>query len=122
MARAIDVPHIAFPMRLDAAGALVTNEQDSLDEVQQCVLVLLRTPLGARPLAPGVGVADPTFTDGIDPEALTATLTNVETGEPRADVQVTVQPVDQAGRQPIAIAIGLADDARGIDPDSRDTL
>jgi hypothetical protein len=120
MARRIDVPHIAFPMRLTDAGELATTEQDSINEVQQCVLVLLRTPLGARPLAPGVGVADPTFSAGVDASALEVTLTDAQFGEPRASVQITAAPVTEAGQQGVAIAVGLADDSRGIDPESGD--
>lgn len=40
-----DIPHIAFPPRL-AGSRLVTFEQDTPEEVQACVITLLRTPKG----------------------------------------------------------------------------
>lgn len=40
-----DIPHIAFPPRLTGTR-LLTYEQDSPEEIKQCVLNLLRTPRG----------------------------------------------------------------------------
>lgn len=99
-----EIPHLAFPLRL-AADGLAVVEQDELDDVRQCVHVLLRTPLGARPLAPDVGVEDPTFSTGIDPEALTA---QIEEQEDRARVTITASGPDETGEQNVTIAVAVA--------------
>jgi phage baseplate assembly protein W len=105
----IDIPQLTYPLAL-TGGDFAQVEQGTLDDVRQNVLVLLRTPLGVRPLAPDVGVQDPTFTT-VDPEALQATLTDADTGEPRARVTVTADPIDPAGEQRVAVDVALADDA-----------
>lgn len=105
----IEIPHIAFPLRQAPAadgGGLVEVEQDTIDDVRQCVHVLLRTPLGVRPLAPQVGVEDPTFTR-VDGDVLAATL---EDQEDRAAVTVTASPVDATGEQQIEVLVALADE------------
>lgn len=101
-----EVPQLAFPLRIDpATGDFAVVEQDSLDDVRQCVYTLMLTPLGVRPLAPDIGVEDPTFSAGVDPDALAATL---EEQEPRATVTVTANPVAGTGEQQITVEVGLA--------------
>lgn len=102
-----DIPHLAYPLRLAPDGTFAVVEQDGIDDVRQCVHVLLRTPLGARPLAPQIGVEDPTFTSGVDPDELQQTL---EEQEDRATVTVTTTPVDPTGEQQITVEVALADD------------
>lgn len=110
MARNVDIPHIVWPLRLDSTGRLQVHDQDSLEEVRQNVQILLRTPLGARPLAPDVGIPDPTFTRGIDAYDLTTRLTDEDTGEPRAIVDIQTNPIDGSGRQQTQITVTLAAD------------
>jgi phage baseplate assembly protein W len=112
-----DAPHLAWPLRMTTAGSLKVVAQDSLADVQQCVHILLRTPLGYRPLAPDVGVPDPTFTDGINATALAARLMHERNGEPRADVTVDAPPPDATGGQPVRIRVRLADPDVFGDPD-----
>jgi phage baseplate assembly protein W len=107
---AVEVPHLKFPLRL-VNGALATVEQDSLDEVRQCVFRLVRTPRGARPLAPEVGVDDPSFTAGVDPDVLASQLMDDENGEPRAQVTATATGPDGDGRQKVRLAVALAQNA-----------
>lgn len=101
-----DVPHLGFPLRLGADGDLACVEQDSYEDVRSCVHVLLRTPRGVRPLAPQVGVEDPTF-HGVDADELAAEL---EAQEDRARVVVTAASVDASGEQQVTVEVGLADD------------
>lgn len=117
-----DRPHLAFPLELSDDGRLVVHEQDTLEDVRSCVRVLLRTPLGARPLAPDVGVPDPTFTRGINPPVLKRTLEHPDNGEPRADVTVRALDPLPSGQQQVSIGVDLADEPRGIDPDAIDQL
>jgi phage baseplate assembly protein W len=100
----LPVPHLAWPLRLTADGTFLTVEQDSLDDVRQCVAVLLNTPRGVRPLAPDVGIEDPTFA-GADPDGLQQTL---EEQEPRATLTVTAGPPDATGEQTVQIIVDLA--------------
>jgi phage baseplate assembly protein W len=102
-----EIPHLAFPLRLDG-GSFAVVEQDTVEDVRQCVHVLLRTPLGIRPLAPEVGVDDPTFTEGVDGDALAAQL---EEQEPRAVVTVTTSPIDERGEQVLEVRVALAGEA-----------
>lgn len=104
---AIERPHLAWPLRRAADGSLAAVEQDTIDDVRRCVRVLLRTPLGARPLSPATGVPDPTFSAGLDAAELEQTLTS-EDNEPRSDVRVTTAPVNASGRQKPQIRVGLA--------------
>lgn len=80
-----DVPHLTWPARL-SGGSLACVEQDTLEEVRQSVDNLLRTPLGARPLAEDYGLADPTFTTGLDVDEV---IDQAAEYEPRADIEVT---------------------------------
>lgn len=115
-------PHLAYPLELDAAGRLKVHEQDTLEDVRSCVRVLMRTPIGARALAPLVGVPDPTFTKGVNAGVLRRILEHPVNGEPRARVSVRALRPLATGEQQVSIAIDLADDPRGIDPDATDQL
>jgi phage baseplate assembly protein W len=75
-----EVPHFAFPFRLEN-GSVAVQEQDTTDEVAQCVQVLLATPLGERDEQPDYGITDPTFQADIDQQEI---LTAVAEWEPRA--------------------------------------
>ncbi len=101
------VPHLAFPLRRAPAGELLAVEQDTLEDVRQCVHVLLRTPRGARPLAPDVGIEDPTFTSGVQAEVLQAQL---EDDEDRAHVDVAAGRVGPTGAQAVQVNVQLRED------------
>lgn len=79
----VRVPHFAFPLRF-VNGAAVVNEQDSLDDIRDCVRAILSYPVGSRIEAPEFGVPDQTFVErGADPAAVIAA---VQRWEPRADL------------------------------------
>jgi phage baseplate assembly protein W len=98
-----DVPHLAWPLRMDGTS-LADVEQDTIDDVRQCVNVLLHTPPGARPLAPDVGIEDLAFA-GVDGEVLAAQL---EDQEDRATVRIVVAPTDETGEQVAELHVSLA--------------
>jgi phage baseplate assembly protein W len=104
------VPHLVFPLRQAPSGALAVLEQDTLDDVRQCVHVLMLTPLGYRPLAPEVGIADPTFTAGIDAAELESQL---EEQEARARVTVATPGPDAGGQQQVVVRVALVGDEEG---------
>lgn len=61
----LESPHIALPLRLNAGGTrVVCVEQDSEDEIFDCVEVLIRTPHGSRIDLPDYGLRDQEFTMG----------------------------------------------------------
>ena len=57
------VPHFSLPLRIIDGRAQV-NEQDSFDDIRDCVEAVVRCPLGYRPEAPTFGVRDQTFVEG----------------------------------------------------------
>lgn len=102
-----DIPHLVWPLRLAASGQLADVEQDSLDDVRQAVRVLRSTPLGVRPLAPDIGLEDPTFASRVDPDLLTAVL---EEQEDRARLTITAADIDETGEQIVTVHVALAAD------------
>jgi len=87
----IDEPHISYPFRLNAAGTgAVAVEQDSEEEIMDCVEVLIRTPLGFRLEAPDYGVRPQEFREGgADIEEIN---TAINEWEDRAHVIIERQP------------------------------
>jgi phage baseplate assembly protein W len=58
-----DVPHLRFPLRL-IGTKLDQVEQDSADDIQQCIATILSTPLGFSDQLPKLGITDQTFYEG----------------------------------------------------------
>ena len=59
------IPHLRIPFRITSSGAADVVEQDSIDDVAQCVEVLLRTRPGDRPEVPEYGIDEPLFGEGV---------------------------------------------------------
>lgn len=77
-----DASHFAWPFSV-VDGDIATVEQDSLEQIEQCVEVILRTPVGSRIDAPGFGRPDELFEQlGPEPSA-EAFVAAVERDEPR---------------------------------------
>lgn len=68
----VQVPHLAFPFRFGADGAARVLEQDTQEEVEQCVKVLVLTQRGERLEVPDFGIEEPAFQTGVDLEAIRA--------------------------------------------------
>lgn len=95
------IPHPAIPPRLRPDGGLVEVEQDSPDEIYQCVTAVLLTPAGSRMDLPDMGLTDPLWTDmdsQADVERIRAQLDPRGGYETRLEVLATERPdlVDQA--------------------------
>jgi hypothetical protein len=89
-----DIPHFAFPFRVDG-GRVVVNEQDTSDDVVTCVVAVMLCPTGYRTELPEFGIDDPTFREGgPDQEAI---ATAIQRWEPRADalLQLAGVPLDE---------------------------
>ena len=84
-----DVPHFSYPFRFTTPQAAVT-EQDSLDEIADCVLVTLLCPAGFRVELPEFGVPDLTFTQ--QPVDIDTLREAVDFWEPRALATFDTQP------------------------------
>jgi phage baseplate assembly protein W len=80
-----NVPHLAFPFGLTRDGSVGTVPQDTLEEITQCVQVLLGTALGSREDLLEYGISDPTFAV-LDTDAISAAIAE---WEPRAVVKLT---------------------------------
>lgn len=75
------VPHFSLPFRIVAGTAAVT-EQDTLEEIADCVEAIIRTPAGTRLELPEFGIPDQSFSlNGADPAPI---VTAVQQWEPRA--------------------------------------
>lgn len=59
------VPHFSLPFRFIQQGkgypTAAVNEQDTADEVADCVEAILRYEIGSRAEKPEFGITDPTF-------------------------------------------------------------
>ena len=76
-----DVPHFSLPFRFMSPYAAV-SEQDSIDEIADCVYAVLVCPQGFRVELPDFGLLDPTFsTPRVDENEIREALT---LWEPRA--------------------------------------
>lgn len=75
-----DPPKIKMPFKIVGTG-IALIEQDSIDEIGQCVYVVLATPLGSRAVDPEFGLDDQAHVkNGARLEDLTDAI---EASEPR---------------------------------------
>lgn len=93
-------PHSSISLRewfpRGKSSALVVD-QDSTDEVVQCVLAILRTRLGQRQLGEDMGIPDYTFAD--DTEDYEEILTALTEWEPRALTAMSVEELEDVIRK-----------------------
>lgn len=62
----VQIPHFAFPFQLDRNGAVEVVEQDTYEEIEQNVHVLLITDRGQRMEVPDFGIDDLVFQTAVD--------------------------------------------------------
>jgi hypothetical protein len=79
----LKAPHLKHPFRV-VDGIVAQVEQDSAEEIEQCVEAVLRTPVGSRIEEPEYGLVDPTFEQLPPNPSAEAYLTAVAKWEPRA--------------------------------------
>jgi hypothetical protein len=56
-----DVPHFDYPFRFVTGGHAAVVEQDSAEDVLNCVTAIVKTKVGDRIESPTFGIPDPTF-------------------------------------------------------------
>jgi hypothetical protein len=82
------VPHLAIPFAIAYDGSAQVVEQDTSEDIVQCVAMLVGSRPGDRLLVPGYGTPDPTFTGlQVGPVRRSASR-----WEPRATLSVQVDP------------------------------
>lgn len=80
---AVEIPHFSLPFRRDLNGRAVVVEQDSDEEIVDCVEVLLSTEKGSREEIPEYGIPDQVFRqNGADLAQIGA---SIDRWEPRAE-------------------------------------
>lgn len=91
MNTAVDIPHLKVPFKIDANGAAVVD-QDSDDEIIQCVDAICRTPRGLRLDSPDFGIDEVVLREnGPDRDKLQRAILY---WEPRARVAIDIQSPD----------------------------
>lgn len=56
-----DTPHFAFPMQRAPTGAIATVEQETVGEIEACVLAIVHTRAGELDDQPDFGLSEYTF-------------------------------------------------------------
>lgn len=89
---AIKVPHFAIPLRFTPGLGAVVTEQDSDQEIEDCVETIIRFPTGQRPEEPTFGIPDQTF--AFPTVDLTKIQAAIAKWEPRAHSIVKTTLID----------------------------
>jgi phage baseplate assembly protein W len=92
----LEAPHFQIPFNFGANGHATCVEQDSEDDIFQCIQSVVKTPRGFRLELPGFGIDDPVFKEGGPDTADIASA--IATWEPRANAVVDLtqdENVDQ---------------------------
>jgi hypothetical protein len=80
------IPHFAIPFRINGVRGAVVTEQDSEQEILDCVEVIIRYQHGDRPEKPDFGIPDLTFSE---PSPNTNLIKQyVDLWEPRIDMDI----------------------------------
>jgi phage baseplate assembly protein W len=85
----VDTPHFALPLRY-VNGSAVVNQQDTMDDIADCVEAVCLTTPGDRDEMPDFGIEDPTF--DAQPIPLGALLAQITMFEPRATLLASQAP------------------------------
>jgi hypothetical protein len=82
-------PHFDLPLKIGPLGANVV-EQDSIDDVGNCVVMIVSVPFGWRDEAPEFGIEDPTMRR--QPIGVPAIQQVIGSQEPRAVLIIDEHP------------------------------
>lgn len=85
-----EIKHLRFPLEIDGNGNLSVVEQNSVEDIAQCVTAILRTPLGLSDAIPELGLTyQPFYEGGADVQEIQQQLAQ---HEQRTDVLVSEDP------------------------------
>jgi phage baseplate assembly protein W len=83
-------PHFDIPFRFTSSGGVALVEQNTFDDIANCVEVIVRTPLGFRDDAPEFGFPDLAL---LQQPIITKDLVDlVQAQEPRSVVLISERP------------------------------
>lgn len=83
-------PHFDIPFRFTSSGSAAMAEQNTFEDIANCVEVIVRTPFGFRDDAPDFGFPDLTL---LEQPIVTRDLVElVQSQEPRATVLISERP------------------------------
>lgn len=85
----IETPHFDFPFAIHGSSVTVV-EQDTLDDITNCITVIILTHVGWRPEAPRFGTPDYTFKK--QPIGKDFILQILQAQEPRAALMIQESP------------------------------
>lgn len=90
----IRTPHFDYPFRFGYTGHAVETEQNSIEDIQNCVTSILLTNKGDRVELPDFGIDSPIF--GVQPLQLDEIYSHITDQEPRSLVLLSTatDPVD----------------------------
>lgn len=83
-------PHFDIPFRLTSGGSAALVEQNTFEDITNCVEVIVRTPLGFRDDAPEFGFPDLALLQ--QPIVTKDLIELIEAQEPRASILMTEHP------------------------------
>lgn len=95
---------MSHPLRLDAAGAIVTIEDGSKQHAAELASIVLSTETGERSLAPEYGITDPTASD-VSATTLAAAVSRSEPELEVADITITTTA---SGTSRLSVAVDWA--------------
>lgn len=103
MAEPVIAPHFRVPFAI-TDGAAEVVEQDTDEEILQCVEAICRTERGSRIDAPNFGIPEIVFREGgINEDVLHRAITD---HEPRANAYISTMMGDDALMEIIKITVG----------------
>src|SRR5687767_2556523 len=103
LSMAVKTPHFAAPFRFGLKGAVV-NEQDSEQEIDDCVETILRYEIGHRPEKPDFGRPELIFEES--PIDITKLQEAIDTWEPRNEMAVGRANLDKLDELITKIRVG----------------
>lgn len=95
---------LSHPLRLDAAGAIVTVDDGSRQLAGELAGIVLNTGTGERSLAPEYGITDPTASD-VSATTLAAAVSRSEPELEVADITITTTA---SGTARVSVAVDWA--------------
>jgi len=94
--RQIDVqnPHFSLPFRFGGInGAAFVNEQDTTEDIVDCVKAVLSYPIGSNEALPGFGIPDLLFRQRSATDIASSLQKSLRQWEPRSDSFVREFPI-----------------------------
>jgi len=105
----VQIPHFSYPFKFGGTGHVDVLEQDFVDEVANCCIVILKCPIGMRSELPEFGCDDQAFQPVADVDGTTADVdaisASLQRWEPRADAEVIGQVI--FAPDPITISVEI---------------